>query len=252
MSDIRYIDRRSRKECTEKVYGKAFIEALYGSSLFSKIVSFLFLPFFSRLKLISYLYGAFQKSSLSRFKIKPFIQEFEIDTSEFLDPVESFLSFNDFFIRKLKPSCRSISTEKDVAILPADGRYLVYENIATVDGFLIKGHKFSIEEIVNNSLLAKMYTSGSMVIARLAPVDYHRFHFPANCLPEKPIPIEGPLYSVNPMALKKISIFYLKINAPLPSFRPKTLGKLLTLKLGQQTLAPSTKHSPMENRMERR
>src|SRR5579885_2696092 len=92
--------------------------------------------------LFSHFFGASQKRSSSKSKIRPFIEAYQIDTSEFQDPVESFRSFNDFFIRKLKPSCRPIASGEDVAILPADGRYLVYANIERSEGFLVKGKKF--------------------------------------------------------------------------------------------------------------
>ena len=42
-----------------------------------------------------------------------------------------------------------------------------------------------------------------MVLARLCPTDYHRFHFPCDCLPGQTKLINGWLYSVNPLAVKK-------------------------------------------------
>jgi phosphatidylserine decarboxylase len=40
-------------------------------------------------------------------------------------------------------------------------------------------------------------------MSRLCPVDYHRFHFPVGGIPEKPHFIEGPIFSVNPIALRQ-------------------------------------------------
>ena len=42
-----------------------------------------------------------------------------------------------------------------------------------------------------------------MVIARLSPTDYHRFHFPVDGTPSAPHPVQGPLFSVNSIALAK-------------------------------------------------
>ena len=57
--------------------------------------------------------------------------------------------------------------------------------------------------------IAKPFTDGSAVISRLCPVDYHRFHFPISGKPTIPELINGSLFSVNPIALrKKISIFW--------------------------------------------
>jgi phosphatidylserine decarboxylase len=50
-----------------------------------------------------------------------------------------------------------------------------------------------------------------MLISRLCPVDYHRFHFPVSGLPGSSRGIPGWLYSVNPIALRK-NIRYLVVN----------------------------------------
>ena len=70
-----------------------------------------------------------QKHPSSTRHIQPFIQAFDVDEKEFLDPVTSFCSFNDFFIRKLNPDARPISANPSDAIIPADGRYYFYSNI---------------------------------------------------------------------------------------------------------------------------
>ncbi len=232
MAEIHYIDRESKREEKEKVYGEFFIDLLYGSSWLSKIFSFLLLKPIAHLSFFSRLYGAFQKSRLSRCKIKPFIQKFGVDESEFLDPVDSFSSFNDFFIRKLKPTSRSIVSGNDVATLPADARYLVFSNIQTTDGFLVKGQKFSLEELLQSSSLAHKYSQGSLVLARLCPVDYHRFHFPCNGMPEGTKEIAGPLYSVNPTALQGNIKILAQNKRMITPFHTKHFGTILYIEIG--------------------
>lgn len=208
MKKIVCIDRADKREFEEKVYGGVFLRLLYGSSLFSAIVSWLLLPFIARWPLTSWLYGWIQKRPFSRRKIAPFVQQFQIDESEFADPVQSYASFNDFFIRKLKPQARPIDPDPKSAVLPADARYLVYPNVQKADGFVVKGKRFSLEKLLNNPELARRYTTGSMVIARLCPADYHRFHFPCDGVAGAARLINGALFSVNPLALhKNIEIF---------------------------------------------
>jgi phosphatidylserine decarboxylase len=203
MTEIIYVDRKTKKEEREKVYGRFFLELLYAGGPLSRLLSFFLLPLLSRIPFLSRLYGDFQKSRISRRKVKPFIHSFHVDASEFLDPVDSFASFNDFFIRHLKPECRPMAEGNDVAVLPADARYLVYPNIDQADGFWVKGKKFSLHTLLQSDGLAKRYAGGAMVMARLCPVDYHRFHFPCACTPGKAELINGPLYSVNPIALRR-------------------------------------------------
>lgn len=201
--EIIYIHRTTRKQEKERVYGQAMLELFYGQGGISRVISFLFLPLLVRFSFFSKCYGWLQKCRYSRSKIKPFIDLFEIDSSEFLKPLDAFTSFNDFFIRKLKPGARPLAGDEELAVLPADGRYLVYPEIALSDGFFVKGKQFSLEQLLGCSQLARRYAHGSMVIARLCPVDYHRFHFPCDNIPKQPKLINGPLYSVNPMALKR-------------------------------------------------
>lgn len=232
MTGPRILDRKTHQEMTEQVYGKFFIDLLYGTGWISRIVSFFLVPLFSCVPFFSHLYGSLQKNKCSRRKIRPFIEKFRVDTSEFLEPVDSFQSFNDFFIRKLKPNCRPISPGADVAILPADARYLVYENIATSDGFFVKGKKFSLETLLQDQSLAHKYAQGSMVIARLAPVDYHRFHFPIDCVPEKPEQIPGKLFSVNPVALKKHANILAENKRVITPLQTKNFGTVLFIDVG--------------------
>lgn len=182
MEKIKFIDRTSREQKLEKVYGGVFLQLLYGN----RLLAFL-LPFLAQCSIFSKIYGFFQKTSISRRKIKKFIRTYSIDTSEF-ETLE-FSSFNDFFTRKLKP--RVLSESK--AILPADGRYRVFKDVST---FEVKGKSFDVDTLIGQTC---PFTP-SLVLARLAPVDYHRFHFPCDCLPGTPHPISGPLYSVNPIA----------------------------------------------------
>lgn len=232
MRNIHYIDRVTRKEEKEEVYGKFFLEILYGEKWYERLISLLLLPLSTRLSFVSKLYGYLQKKPSSKKKILPFIKKFKIEVADFLDPPESYASFNDFFIRKLKPESRPFANGNDVAILPADGRYLVYQNIADADGFLVKGKKFSLDRLLHDIDLADTYGKGSMVIARLCPVDYHRFHFVCNCIPGEPKFINGPLYSVNPLALKRHIEILTENKRVITPLQSKNFGTVQYIEVG--------------------
>ena len=56
---------------------------------------------------------------------------------------------------------------------------------------------------------ANFYGEGSMLISRLCPVDYHRFHFPTSGKISTATLINGSLLSVSPIALRhNLSIFW--------------------------------------------
>lgn len=118
----------------------------------------------------------------TREKIAPFIAQYELDQSEFLCDVKDFASFNEFFFRKLKPQARPIDTARHpwcfrpmVAICVPD--------LSQCDGLFVKGEMFSLEKLLQDRKLVDRYAKGSLLLSRLCPVDYHRFHFPAAGVP---------------------------------------------------------------------
>jgi len=228
MQEIFYIDRKTGQKKKEKIYGHFFLHRFYGEGFFWRLLC----SVIARIPFFSHLYGAIQKSQLSRFKISRFIEEYGIDASEFLEPVSHFASFNDFFIRRLKPTARSIVEGDEVAILPADARYLVFPDISKIDGFWVKGKKFCLERLLGDKALAERYREGALVIARLCPVDYHRFHFPCACLAQPAQLIPGPLFSVNPIALKKNINYLCENKRMVTELKSALFGTLLFVEVG--------------------
>jgi len=229
---ITYIDRKTKQKNVELVYGADFLKLLYGNTWLSKTLGRPIGFILSRISLFSKLYGYFQKLPLTKRKIKPFIQKFGIDTSEFAEDPSSFKSFNEFFIRKLKPTSRPIAEGENVAIIPADGRYLFFQDIDKTDGFLVKGKKFQLENLLKSQKLAKKYAGGALVIARLCPTDYHRYHFPTSGFVGKTELINGWLYSVNPIALKRNIEIFTENKRTLCTIKNDLFGDILFLEIG--------------------
>lgn len=194
-----YIDRLSGQKCKEKIFAETWVRLLYGRSLFSHFLAYLTakLPFFS------IFYGFLQKRPFSRRKILPFVEKYDVNAEEIEGSLDQFRSFNDFFTRKLKKEARPIAPSDEVAVIPADGRFLFFPQINCADGYHVKGKLFSLEELLLDAPLAKRYKEGSLVLARLCPTDYHRFHFPCMTTPGVARPVNGSLYSVNPLALRR-------------------------------------------------
>ena len=232
MTPIYYIDRKSGEKKIEKIYKAQGFELLYSKGKLNRLLKKVLLPIISCWPFFSKIYGALQKLPSSASKIMPFIQSFEVDEQEFLDPAASFKSFNDFFIRRLKPEARPIDTNPLSAVIPADGRYYFYENIETCDGFLIKGKKFELERLLASPALASEFKGGGMVLARLCPSDYHRFHFPCSCLPGPTKCLNGYLYSVNPIAIKQNIRTYTQNRRTLCELQTDLFGKVLYLEIG--------------------
>lgn len=199
---IGFIDRNSGELKTEKVPGEKWLVWLYnnpvGEASLWTIV---------KRKFVSSIYGNMMDNPASAEKIDSFVEDFGIDLS--IAKKKQFNSFNDFFTRELKLTARPIDTNSNVLISPADGKILAWTNISNAD-FIVKGYRFNIHSFLNRPEISKNYVNGSLLIIRLAPNDYHRFHFPLSGSVSKTNIIDGDYYSVNPIALhKKIEIFYL-------------------------------------------
>lgn len=200
---IKYIERTTRQIKTENVYGEKWLDWLYHNP-----VGEASLWIIAKRKIVTSIYGDMMDDPKSASKILPFVKEYKVDLS--IAQEQNFKRFNDFFTRKLKPEARPIVADSLAVASPADGKILAYSNVKNSD-FYIKGFRFNVQSFLSNPELAKKYEDGSMIVFRLAPPDYHRYHFPVSgATSSSNTKIEGDYYSVNPLALrKKAEIFWL-------------------------------------------
>lgn len=195
---LRYVDRYDHKTKIEKIYGERWLRFVYENPV-GRFATWLVFrrAFFSR------YYGRRMNKPESALSIIKFIADYEINASEFAKSPFDFKSFNEFFRRALKPEARPIATGSNIAVFPADGRHLAFPDLDRTDGFYVKGAKFTLEELMDDAEIFSRVAGGSMLISRLCPSDYHRFHFPVAGIPAEAKLIGGSLYSVNPIALRR-------------------------------------------------
>ncbi|KAL2342128.1 hypothetical protein Fmac_010068 [Flemingia macrophylla] len=154
---------------------------------------------------ISEKQGARMDSPESAADIAKFIESFkdQINLAEVKYPLEHFKTFNEFFVRELKPGSRPIASAErdDIAVCAADCRLTAFKSVDDSTRFWIKGRKFSVQGLLGKEMYSSAFVDGTMVIFRLAPQDYHRFHFPVSGIIEQSVDIPGCLYTVNPIAV---------------------------------------------------
>jgi phosphatidylserine decarboxylase len=202
---LQFWNRYKKRLETEQVYGEFWLRFAYGNPL-----GRLGMWAFGRRALFSQFYGAKMNNPVSALRILPFIAKYDIDADEFAKSPFDYKTFNEFFFRALKPGARPIAPAESAAVFPADGRHLAFPDVTTAPGFYVKGAKFTLAELLGEAelpeserTLANAFSRGSMLISRLCPVDYHRFHFPVSGVPQESRRIEGWLYSVSPLALRR-------------------------------------------------
>lgn len=224
---IEYIERKTNEVKLENVPGEVFLKFLYYNPLGE-----LPLNLVGKKKFLSEIYGKKMDSAKSAEKILPFVREHEIDMEESLKQLEEFTSFNDFFIRKLKPGSRKVAVEENAVASPADGKILAFEDLTSTKEFFLKGDKFTLEEFLGDKELAQKYEGGIFLIVRLAPVDYHRFHFPVEGVIGKSKLLEGDYYSVSPHAIRKNFRIYCENKREYSELKTEKFGDIILSEIG--------------------
>jgi len=225
---IEYINRQTGEKEKEIIASEKMLDWAYG-----KKSGGFFMELLGKYKGLSWLYGAVQKATFTKLKIKPFIDQLRINMDEaLLEKPEEYSSFNDFFTRQLKPGSRMIDKNPTTVVSPADGRILVYPIIENGQLIQVKGKTSSISAILGSDELADPFVGGSAAVIRLAPSDYHRFHFPVDGIPVKASLIKGNYYSVNPCALKKVEHVYSQNKRMVTMIHSFKLGKIGMVEVG--------------------
>ena len=195
---VRFFNRYTQQVETERVFGEKWVRRAYENP-----AGRFFVWLVARRAFFSRRYGYKMNKPVSALQILPFIAQYNIDVDDFVKSPIDYKTFNEFFYRALKPAARPIAAGEEVAVFPADGRHLGFQDIQAAAGFYVKGAKFSFAELLGDAAAAKQFAGGAMLISRLCPVDYHRFHFPVSGTPGESRLINGWLYSVSPIALRR-------------------------------------------------
>lgn len=205
----------SKKEMVngcEKSIGLAF--------LYNSLLGRLLLKLMTN-KIITKIYASYMNSKLSILKVNKFIKKNKINMDDYEE--EKYLSFNDFFMRKIKEGKRVID---DGLISVCDSKLSVYE-IDDKSSFNIKNSIYTLEELLGESVKNYKYA----LVFRLCVDDYHHYVFPddGNVLRTKFI--NGKFHTVRPIAQKKYKVF--KENSRCITFLDcKNLGKVCYIEVG--------------------
>jgi len=187
------------------------------------------------LKAMSVKEGKHMDTPESKKQIPEFIKQHKLNVAEMEKQVSEFHTFNEFFYRKLKPSARPINSHDDptICVSPADCRMMVFPTISQATSIWIKGDHFTIEHFLQDKELASHYDDGSLVIARLAPQDYHRFHIPVTGEIIKSTPIDGTLFTVNPFAIREKHInVYTENKRIVNVIQTEPFGQVVSVSVG--------------------
>jgi len=222
---ITFWNRSEKRIQEEKVYGDTGVKLLYqnskGLALSDRILS---KPWLSK------WVGRYYDSKLSRNKIGKFISKFQVPMNQFEE--EPWDSFNDFFIRKFKKGQRPFCEPPEDLSAPAEGRYLVFDTVSKDQNFPVKSEYLNVSQLLGGGQWVDVFEGGSLVIARLCPVDYHRFHYPDSGGILDYYQLHGKLHSVNPIALEAKGDIFVTNERRVTILSTEQFGKMAYIEVG--------------------
>lgn len=168
--------------------------------------------------------------AVKNFIIRQFIAKYRVNMQEALveDPA-IYKSFNEFFIRNLKPESRPLA--KADIISPVDG--VVSELGRINEGQLLqaKGRYYTVADFLANEPASAQFQDGHFITLYLSPKDYHRVHMPLDGMLHKMVYIPGRLFSVQPTTARVIPQLFAR-NERLVIYFETRLGLMAMVMVG--------------------
>ena len=193
MTPVEYVDRRTGERVAETVMGDRALRFAYETLLGRTLWPVLFGS-----RVVSAVMGRRYDSPKSKGDVAKLAAMPGCLADEAEKPVDEYATFNEFFTRRLKPGARPLG---DGFVSPADGRLSLFLGADPSAEFPVKGARRTLREIMAGDAPEGR---NDVAIVRLAPVDYHRFHFPCDCeVGGAPAVIPGKYHSVNPIAVAR-------------------------------------------------
>jgi phosphatidylserine decarboxylase len=196
---IIYFDRYEGIPREEEIYRDGALRLAYETAMGRTFSWLLFSrPFLSR------VFGWYMSRPASASRIRPFVEKYGLKAEEFAKPLGAYTSFNDFFRRELAPGYRPLDADPASVVFPADGRHFGWQEIGPGQGVYAKGQTWELPALLGGDIgLARRFAGGTLVVSRLCPVDYHHFHYPVGGRVLDRRLLDGRLYSVSPVALRR-------------------------------------------------
>ena len=245
MTPIPLYNRKTQSIEEETVFEKGVMEFFYGSRL-----GFFITELFFKHRWATELYARLQHSPGSRSKIRRFVESYGVNLDEIERPIESYNTFNEFFVRRLKPSARPIDRDPASLISIADCRLSAYP-IQEDTVYPVKAKPFTIAQLVGDEEIAANYIGGLCLIFRLAPVDYHRFAYVDDCEQSPVEAINGFYRSVHPLSLSRMKAVFTENRREYCVLKTTNFGEVIQIEVGATGVGRVVQNHPNGGRFAR-
>jgi len=115
-------------------------------------------------------------------------------------PYFGFKSWNDFFIRQLKPGVRPVAAPEDKKVIVSaceSAPFALRTNVKACDSFWVKGQPYSLKHMLDG-LFFDEFVGGTVYQAFLSADNYHRWHSPVSGTIKKIHHVKGTYFSEAP------------------------------------------------------
>jgi len=218
----RVVDRRTGERVAERRPAvEQVLIALVWSTVTGTRLLCRFRPFLDCLRWMTEATGRAMDAPSSRKKIAPFVTAYRVDLTDLDRDLSEFATMNEFFSRPLRAGSRPVAAPDDpsIAVSPADCRLRCVDRLGADSSLVVKARDHSVRSLLGLdrrtirddpgcAAVAAFHdrtepTGFAAMICRLAPADYHRYHWPVDGLwdEDSGVDIAGEYHSVSPTAI---------------------------------------------------
>lgn len=172
--------------------------------------------------------GKFLESPYSRWMISGFVRRNKIPMEEYKR--KNYLSFNDFFIRKLRSGRRQIDVTNRHLISPCDGLLTIYK-INESGSICLKHSSYKVKELLGDIHLANHFKDGFCMVFRLRPSDYHHYCYVDHGTITERRKIKGILHCIRPIASERYPV-YIQNSREYTVMDSVNFGRMVQMEVG--------------------
>jgi phosphatidylserine decarboxylase len=137
--------------------------------------------------------------------LRAYVRAYRVDLADVAEPLTSFRTFNEFFVRALRPGARPVDATSGTLVAPSDSRLHAIGPLPA-GGRLeqIKGRSYSVAALLASEAAAERFRTGVHATLYLSPAMYHRVHVPVDGRIVGWRYVPGRLYPVNALAVRNV------------------------------------------------
>lgn len=143
---------------------------------------------------------------ITRYAILLFMKAYKINIKESVKShVEDYVTFNEFFTRKLHHCTRPIDNNPSTLIMPADGIISQIGKITDTHIFKVKGTSYHLDGLLaGQDNIINYFRNGDFIVIYIPPSNCHRIYMPCTGTLREMLYIPGELFSVHPNIVNNI------------------------------------------------